>query len=51
MSATPLTVLYQLFSNFACVFLMVGGCACGLDIVVGSILSLFRHSELSHLSP
>ena len=22
-SATPLTVLYQLFSNFACVFLMV----------------------------
>ena len=40
-SATPLTVLYQLFWNFACVFLMVWGCACGLDIVVGSIFVTF----------
>ena len=39
--ATPLTVLYQLFWNFACVFLMVWGCACGLDIVVGSFLVTF----------
>ena len=41
MSATPLTVLYQLFSNFACVFLMVGGCACGLDKIVGLIFVTF----------
>ena len=34
MSATPLTVLYQLFSNFACVFR-------GLDIVVGLIFVTF----------
>ena len=30
-SATPLTVLYLSFGNFACVFIMVWGCACGLD--------------------
>ena len=41
MSATPLTVLYELFLNFACVFLMIWGCACGLDIVVGSIFVTF----------
>ena len=41
MSATPLTVLYQLFSNFACVFLLVIECACGLDIVVGTIFVTF----------
>ena len=41
MSATHLTVLYELFSNFACVFLMILGCACGLDIVVGSIFVTF----------
>ena len=45
------TVLHPLFWDFACVFLMVWGCACGLDIIVGSILSLFRHCELSHFSP
>ena len=33
-SATPLTVLYRSFWNFACVFIMVWGCACGLDIIV-----------------
>ena len=33
-SATPLTVLYRLSWNFAGVFVMVWGCACGLDIVV-----------------
>ena len=33
-SATPLTVLYQSFWNFAVVFIMVWGCACGLDIIV-----------------
>ena len=32
-SAT-LTVLYQSFWNFAGVFIMVWGCACGLDIIV-----------------
>ena len=33
-SATPFTALYQSFWNFACVFVMVWGCACGLDIIV-----------------
>ena len=47
-STTPLTVLYWLFWNFACVFFIVWGCACGLGIIV---LSLLPHSELSHISP
>ena len=50
-SATPLTVLYRPFWNFACVFVMVWGCACGLDINVTSFLSLFLYCELSHFSP
>ena len=33
MSATPLTVLYQLFSNFACVFLMVWGRVGNVDCI------------------
>ena len=33
-SATPLTVFYRSFWNFANVFFMVWGCACGLDIIV-----------------
>ena len=33
-SVTPLTVLYQSFWNFGGVFIMVWGCACGLDIIV-----------------
>ena len=40
-SAIPLTVLYRLLWNFACVFFMVWGCACGLDIIVRLFLSLF----------
>ena len=32
--AQLLLVLYQSFWNFACVFIMVWGCACGLDIIV-----------------
>ena len=32
-SASPLTVLYWSFWNFTCVFVMVWGCACGLDII------------------
>ena len=50
-SLTPLTVLYWLFWNFACVFFMVWGCACGLGKIVGTFLSLFPHCELSHFSP
>ena len=50
-SATPLTVLYWLFWNFACVFFMVWGCACGFGIIVRTFLSLFPHCELSHFSP
>ena len=33
-SATPLTVLYRSFWNFACVFVMVWRCTYGLDIIV-----------------
>ena len=33
-SATPLTVLYWLLWNFACIFFMVWGCAYGLDVIV-----------------
>ena len=33
-SATPLTVLYRSFRNFACVFFMVWSCACGFDVIV-----------------
>ena len=48
---TPLTVLYWLFWNFACVFFMVWGCACGLRIIVRTCLLLFPHFELSLFSP
>ena len=34
-SATLLTVLYRSFWNYACVFVMVWGCAWDLDIIVG----------------
>ena len=40
-SATPLTVLYRSFWNFAVVFFMVWGYACGLDIVVRLFFSTF----------
>ena len=40
-SATPLTVLYRSFWNIACVFVMVWGCACGLDIIVRYIFVTF----------
>ena len=51
--ATPLTVLYQSFWNFAVVFFMVWGCAYGLDIiailflVTFSTLWTFRHFSTS----
>ena len=54
MSATPLTVLYRLLWNFACVFFMVWGCACGLDVIVKLccfFFYFFPHCELSHFSP
>ena len=50
-SATPLTVLYRLLWNFACVFFMVWGCACDLDVIVRLFFSLFPHCELIHYSP
>ena len=38
--------------KLACVFIVVWGCACGLDIIVRSIFfSLFPHCGLSHFSP
>ena len=40
-SASPLTVLYWSFWNFACVFFMVWGCACGLDIIVRLLVVTF----------
>ena len=46
-----LTVLYRLLWNFAYVFFMVWGCACGLDVIVRLLFSLFPHCELSHFSP
>ena len=48
MSATPLTVLYRILWNFACIFFMVWGCACDLDIIVRLF---FSHCELRHFSP
>ena len=48
-SATPLTVLYRLLWNFACVFFMVWGCACGLDVTVRFFFLLF--STLWTFSP
>ena len=41
MSATPLTVLYRSIWNFAYVFFMVWGCACGLGIIVRSFFVTF----------
>ena len=41
MSATPLTVLYRLFWNFACVFFMVWECVCGLGIIVRTFFVTF----------
>ena len=42
-SATPLTVLYWSFWNFACVFFMAWRCACGLDIIVRLFFCDFFH--------
>ena len=50
MSATPLTVLYWLFWNFAGVFVMVWGCACGLDIVVRLFFVTFSTLWTCHFS-
>ena len=50
-SATPLTVLYRLLWNFACIFLMVWGCTCDLDVTFRLFFSLFPHCEHSHFSP
>ena len=50
-SATPLTVLYRSFWNFAYIFFMEWECACGLGMIVRTFLSLFPHCELSHFSP
>ena len=50
-SATPRTVLYRLLWNFACVFFMVWGGACGSDVIVRSFFFFFPHCELSHFSP
>ena len=50
-SATPLTVLYRLLWNFACVFFMVWECACDFDVIGRSFSSVFLHCELSYFSP
>ena len=50
-SATPLTVLYRSFWNFACVFFMVGGCACGLDIIVRLFFVTFSTLWTMSISP
>ena len=51
-SAVPLTVLYRpfnLFWNFACVFFMVWGCACGLDIIVRLFFVTFSTSWMTSM--
>ena len=50
-SASPLTVLYWLFWNFACVFFRVWRCACGLGIIVRTFWSHFPHCERSRFHP
>ena len=40
-SATPLTGFYRSFWNFADVFFLVWGCACGLDIIVSLFFITF----------
>ena len=50
-SATPLTVLYGLFRNFACVFFMVWECACGLGTIVRIFLSLVHNVNLVMFYP
>ena len=51
-SAIPLTVLYRLIWNFAYVFFMVWGCACGLYIIVilffDTFSTLWTYSFFSH---
>ena len=46
--ATPSTVLYQFFWNFTGVSVMVWKYACGLDIILRLVLSLFSQVEFSH---
>ena len=48
-SATPHTILYWSFWNFAHLFAMVWRCACGLDIIL-EFLSLFPLCELLSFS-
>ena len=47
-SATPHTILYRSFWNFAHVFSMVWRYACGLDIILALILVTFSNFELCH---
>ena len=57
MRTNSLTVLYPLLWNFACVFFMIWGCACGLDIIVRSFFFFFFFFFIfstlwtSHFSP
>ena len=50
-NTTPLTVLYQPFWNFAGVFMMVLGCACGLDIIVRFFYHFFDFVNLIFFWP
>ena len=51
-SAIPLTILYQSFWNFGGVFIMVWGCACGLDIIVRLFfVTFFRFVNLVIFRP
>ena len=47
-SATPHTIVYRSLWNFAHVFAMVWRCACGLDIILILIFSLFQLCEVCH---
>ena len=49
--ATPTSILFQSFWNFANVLFLVWRCACGLDIIIKLILLPFYYTcELNHFS-
>ena len=50
-SANPLTVFYWSSWNFADVFFIVWGCACGLDIIVGLFYHFFHFVNLVIFQP
>ena len=50
MSTIPVTIIPICFKNLGFVFIIVGGGACDLDIILTLILSFFLTCELCHFS-